>query len=95
MLFRNKSQAFVDDWIKVIEADDNVWDQNAFNELVRKGQQFLPDDPHHYFKGKADTTTNTTTTIPYYGSTTNAQECYRVLLLLHVLLHEGINLSRL
>jgi len=60
MLFRNKSQAFVDDWIKVIEADDNVWDQNAFNELVRKGQQFLPDDPHHYFKGKADTTTTIT-----------------------------------
>lgn len=52
MVFRNKSQAFVDDWIKVIEADETVWDQNAFNELVRKGQQFMPDDPNHYFKGK-------------------------------------------
>lgn len=53
-MFRNKSQAFVEDWIKVIEADETVWDQNAFNELVRKGQQFMPDDPHHYFKGKTD-----------------------------------------
>ena len=53
MLFRNKSQVFVDEWIKVIEADDNIWDQNAFNELVRKGQQLLPDDPHHYWKGEA------------------------------------------
>lgn len=52
MVFRNRSQAFVDDWIKVIEADETVWDQNAFNELVRKGQQFMPDDPNHYFKGK-------------------------------------------
>jgi hypothetical protein len=54
MVFRNKSQAFVDDWVKVIEADETVWDQNAFNELVRKGQQFMPDDPNHYFKGKRD-----------------------------------------
>jgi hypothetical protein len=52
MVFRNRSQAFVDDWIKVIEADETVWDQNAFNELVRKGQQFMPDDPNHYFKGE-------------------------------------------
>lgn len=52
MLFRSKALPFVDDWIKVIEADESVWDQNAFNELVRKGQQILPDDPHHYFKGE-------------------------------------------
>lgn len=52
MLFRSKALPFVDEWIKVIEADESVWDQNAFNELVRKGQQILPDDPHHYFKGE-------------------------------------------
>ena len=52
MLFRTKSLPFVDEWIKVIEADDTVWDQNAFNELVRKGQQLLPDNPHHLWKGE-------------------------------------------
>ena len=51
MLFRKKALPFVDEWIKVIEADDKIWDQNAFNELIRRGQQFLPQDPNHYFKG--------------------------------------------
>lgn len=51
MLFRKKSLPFVDEWIRVIEADDKIWDQNAFNDLARKGQQILPDDPNNYFKG--------------------------------------------
>jgi hypothetical protein len=57
MVFRSKARAFVDDWLKVIEADDKIWDQNAFNDLVRKNQSFLPDDPNHYFKGEAHTHT--------------------------------------
>jgi hypothetical protein len=51
MLFRRKALPFVEEWIRVIEADDKIWDQNAFNDLARKGQQILPDDPNHYFKG--------------------------------------------
>lgn len=51
-MFRSRALAFVEDWIKVIEADDKIWDQNAFNDLVRRGQQILPADPNHYFKGE-------------------------------------------
>jgi hypothetical protein len=51
MLFRKKALPFVEEWIRVIESDDKIWDQNAFNDLARKGQQILPDDPNHYFKG--------------------------------------------
>lgn len=51
MLFRKKSMQFVDEWIRIIESDEKIWDQNAFNDLVRKGQEILPDDPNHYFKG--------------------------------------------
>eukprot|EP00878_Enallax_costatus_P007175 GHUV01007519.1.p1 GENE.GHUV01007519.1~~GHUV01007519.1.p1 ORF type:complete len:671 (+),score=160.19 GHUV01007519.1:272-2284(+) len=51
MLFRKKSLTFVEEWIRVIESDDKIWDQNAFNDLARKGQQIMPDDPKHYFKG--------------------------------------------
>lgn len=51
MLFRKKSITFVEEWVRVIESDDKIWDQNAFNDLARKGQQILPDDPNHYFKG--------------------------------------------
>jgi hypothetical protein len=31
----NKSLSFVEKWIQIIEADDKVWDQNAFNDLFR------------------------------------------------------------
>ncbi|MEW5317003.1 MAG: hypothetical protein WDW38_008337 [Sanguina aurantia] len=36
MLFRNTSKAFVEDWIKALD-DPQMWDQNAFNNLARKG----------------------------------------------------------
>lgn len=36
MLFRKKSLDFVEKWIEIIEADDKVWDQNAFNDLFRR-----------------------------------------------------------
>lgn len=49
MLFRNKSLPFVEEWIEVIEADDTIWDQNAFNDLARRGQKIMIDDPKHYF----------------------------------------------
>ena len=51
MLFREKSLDFVDEWIKIIESDETVWDQNAFNSLFRIDVKVLPDDPKHYFLG--------------------------------------------
>ena len=36
MMFREKSLDFVKEWIRIIEADETVWDQNAFNDLFRK-----------------------------------------------------------
>ena len=36
MLFRNKSMEFVNQWIDIIEKDEKVWDQNAFNDLFRQ-----------------------------------------------------------
>jgi hypothetical protein len=36
---------------QIIEADDTIWDQNAFNDLIRKGQVIQDADPDHYFLG--------------------------------------------
>ncbi len=36
MMFRKKSIAFVEDWIQIIESDEKIWDQNAFNDLFRR-----------------------------------------------------------
>jgi hypothetical protein len=36
MMFRSKSLELVKEWIDVIEKDDKVWDQNAFNDLFRR-----------------------------------------------------------
>jgi hypothetical protein len=38
MLFRSKALPMVEEWIAAIEADDKVWDQNAFNDIIRRGQ---------------------------------------------------------
>lgn len=51
MLFRNKSMEFVNKWIDIIEKDDNVWDQNAFNDLFRQGAVDIPGSTQHLFKG--------------------------------------------
>ncbi|GAX79191.1 hypothetical protein CEUSTIGMA_g6631.t1 [Chlamydomonas eustigma] len=51
MLFRVKSLPFVNEWIDIIEKDETVWDQNAFNSLFRKSMKELPSDPNHYFMG--------------------------------------------
>ena len=39
MFFRPSpgSRALTDEWVKTIEADESVWDQNAFNDLKSKG----------------------------------------------------------
>ena len=36
MMFRKLSLPFVDEWVDIIEKDETVWDQNAFNSLFRK-----------------------------------------------------------
>ncbi|KAG2499431.1 hypothetical protein HYH03_002378 [Edaphochlamys debaryana] len=51
MLFRKKSLAFVEEWIKIIEADDKVWDQNAFNDLFRQGIKLLDPPNKNLFLG--------------------------------------------
>lgn len=38
MVFRRGSLRFVEEWIDVIERDLSVWDQNAFNDLARRGK---------------------------------------------------------
>lgn len=39
MLFRhsNATKVFVADWMAKLESDDKVWDQNAYNDLLRQG----------------------------------------------------------
>ena len=34
MMFSPKSQEFAKQWVDKIEADDKIWDQNAFNECA-------------------------------------------------------------
>ena len=41
MLFRPKSIPLVDEWVAVLDKDPNYWDQNAFNDLFRRGMKIL------------------------------------------------------
>ena len=43
MYFRPTATKFVDAWVKLILSDDKIWDQNAFNDLFRKGTNWTPD----------------------------------------------------
>ena len=36
MMFSPKALEFAKEWVAVIEADDNIWDQNAFNECASR-----------------------------------------------------------
>ena len=56
MLFRNGSLPFVKTWVNMIESDDKLWEQHAFNRLAWQGQVTLPDDPQHYFLAANGTT---------------------------------------
>ncbi|KXZ45924.1 hypothetical protein GPECTOR_49g508 [Gonium pectorale] len=57
MMFRKKSLDFVTKWIEIIEADDKVWDQNAFNDLFRRGIQLLHPPNKNLFLGYDGTLT--------------------------------------
>jgi hypothetical protein len=38
MLFRPSAAELADEWVKVLDTDDNLWDQNVFNELMHRGE---------------------------------------------------------
>ena len=43
MLLRKSAGALAKEWVHVLEKDENIWDQNAFNDLMRKGRgKFSP-----------------------------------------------------
>lgn len=37
MFVRNAGIELVNEWNRMLEADDKIWDQNAFNDLFRRG----------------------------------------------------------
>ncbi|GAB4813810.1 hypothetical protein N2152v2_000856 [Parachlorella kessleri] len=37
MLFRPSGHDFAKEWLRLLESDDKIWDQNAFNDIFRKG----------------------------------------------------------
>lgn len=41
MMFSPKSAGFAKEWVEVIEADDKIWDQNAFNECAPPASAML------------------------------------------------------
>ena len=41
MLFRTKAAELADEWVKILDDDDKVWDQNAFNDLFRRGARVI------------------------------------------------------
>lgn len=38
------------EWLTAILKDDNYWDQNAFNDLMRRGAEYLPRRDDRLFK---------------------------------------------
>jgi len=37
MFVRKAALPLVDEWNKILDKDEKVWDQNAFNDLFRRG----------------------------------------------------------
>ena len=35
-------QCWWQEWNRMLQADSNVWDQNAFNDLARRGVEYEP-----------------------------------------------------
>lgn len=38
MLFRPSAAELADEWVKIFDSDDNLWDQNVFNDLMHRGE---------------------------------------------------------
>lgn len=51
MLFRPRARELAKEWLDMLLKDDKVWDQNAFNDLFRRGSRALPDRPDRLFSG--------------------------------------------
>jgi hypothetical protein len=79
MLFRNGSLPFVKAWVGMIESDEKLWEQHAFNKLASQGQFTLPDDPHHLFLAANGTTKMGVLPVVYFanGHTFFVQQMYR------------------
>jgi len=42
--------ALLQEWVSMLEKDSNIWDQNAFNDLFRRGSRPLPDRADRLFE---------------------------------------------
>ncbi|KAL4439682.1 hypothetical protein ABPG75_002683 [Micractinium tetrahymenae] len=50
MLFRPKGHDLAAEWTELLDKDDKVWDQNGFNDLMRRGSRPLPDREDRLFE---------------------------------------------
>ncbi|XRB18460.1 glycosyltransferase family 77 protein [Pseudoscourfieldia marina] len=51
MLFRRSANKLARKWLDMLEKDDKIWDQNAFNDLYRKGGMGGRSSENRVFKG--------------------------------------------
>jgi arabinosyltransferase len=38
MVFRPSAAELADEWVKILDSDDKLWDQNVFNDLMHRGE---------------------------------------------------------
>lgn len=48
--YSHTSSSLLQEWVDILENDANVWDQNAFNDLFRRGSKPLPDRTDRLFE---------------------------------------------
>ncbi|KAK9844822.1 hypothetical protein WJX74_007256 [Apatococcus lobatus] len=51
LFFRASALPFVQEWNVILAEDDHYWDQNAFNDLFRRGLDFSEEHSQRLFKG--------------------------------------------
>mmetsp|Transcript_35964 Transcript_35964/g.88593 ORF Transcript_35964/g.88593 Transcript_35964/m.88593 type:complete len:683 (-) Transcript_35964:285-2333(-) len=54
MLLRHTAKDLAKEWVEVLEKDDKVWDQNAFNDLYRRGSRGAADKDNLIFGYKGN-----------------------------------------
>jgi hypothetical protein len=47
---KNEPLLWVQEWVVKLQQDDNLWDQQAFNDLYRRGSKPLPDRDDRLFE---------------------------------------------
>ncbi|KAL4450568.1 hypothetical protein ABPG77_000924 [Micractinium sp. CCAP 211/92] len=50
MLFRPKGHDLAAEWTEMLDKDDKIWDQNGFNDLMRRGSRPSPDNKDRLFE---------------------------------------------